>query len=132
MFVEAARLVRRDIGPLFASKGKQYARDGPLAKFHVVYDIGATLATMWVFAYMCGSFQLLDFHLALNLYRNLYFVPHIVVLAVLVTLTAAHPLLKTLAPPPATTSAPAPAALDGGASSSRAGSRASTPVKKAE
>jgi hypothetical protein len=49
---------------------------------------------MWVFTYMCGSFQLLDAALSWRMMRALYFAPHFVSVGVLLTLLATGHMLR--------------------------------------
>mgnify|MGYP001021782869 CR=1 FL=1 len=112
LFVEAARQLRRDVGPLFAP-------NAPLYALHYVYNALSTLLTMWVFAYMCGPFQLLDFTYAWNLFVDLKFLPHIVAVLALVALSVLRPVLRKAAAKSASTGG-AGAAGAGEGSSKRA------------
>jgi lysophospholipid acyltransferase len=89
LFVETSRQLRRDLGPLFD-------KQGPFYSLRHVFNLGSTLLTVWVFAYMCGPFQLLDAKMAWQLYIDLQFAPHIASVATLLLLSLLRPTLRKM------------------------------------
>eukprot|EP00698_Gefionella_okellyi_P004648 TRINITY_DN14253_c0_g1_i1.p1 TRINITY_DN14253_c0_g1~~TRINITY_DN14253_c0_g1_i1.p1 ORF type:complete len:516 (+),score=113.30 TRINITY_DN14253_c0_g1_i1:60-1550(+) len=92
LFVEAAKALRRDLGPIFAP-GARFAALAPL------YSVASTVAALWVFTYICGAFQLLDFMDSLRLMKSLYFVPHFASVAAIVLLSMLRSTLQRWYPP---------------------------------
>lgn len=73
---------------------------GPLRVLAPLYNLSSTILSMWIFAYMCGPFQLLDAQLGFELMRSLYFLPHIASIVTMVVLTLLRPLLRRMAREP--------------------------------
>lgn len=87
--METARVMRNSLLPIF-SKG------GVLHSLLALYNAGARLLTMCIFAYMCAPFQLLDLKMAWDALHALYFAPHFVAVGLLLVLGAAEPVLRKL------------------------------------
>jgi len=91
LFVETAKMLRRDLGPIFGKGGK-------FALLYPLYSLIATLLTLWVFNFMCVSFQLLDLMDAWRAMWALRFIPVFSAIAVVILLNITRPMLRKLHP----------------------------------
>ena len=91
LFVETAKMLRRDLGPIFGKGGK-------FALLYPLYSLIATLLTLWVFNFMCVSFQLLDSMDAWRAMWALRFIPVFSAIAVVILLNITRPMLRKLHP----------------------------------